>query len=253
MSDRPSVIGIPCDHRMVGSHPFHMAGEKYIQAVREGTGAVPLLIPVLPEAIAPAQLLSCVDGLFFTGSPSNVSPKLYNGIPPRDGVLQDEARDATTVPLLKAAIAAGVPVFCVCRGFQELNVALGGTLHQHLEELPGHIDHREDKKAPLEAQYAPAHEVRLTEGGLFARLLHDRNFMVNSLHAQGIDRIAPSLFAEAVAADGTIEAVSMPEGKGFLIGVQWHPEWHWAENPVSRALLDAFCEAVCAPVRNSGA
>jgi putative glutamine amidotransferase len=242
----PIIIGIPCDHRMVGPHPFHMVGEKYIAAVREATGALPLLIPVLGTPITPGEILSGVDGLLFTGSYSNVAPGLYGGSAPQPGVLQDERRDATTLPLLKAAIEAGLPSFCLCRGFQELNVALGGSLHQHLQDVPGRADHREDKSAPLDVQYGPAHEVRLTEGGMLDGLLGTARITVNSLHEQGIDRLAPSLKAEAVADDGTIEAVSLPESKGFLLGVQWHPEWRWSENPVSRALFGAFGDAVMA-------
>jgi putative glutamine amidotransferase len=230
---------------MVGHHPFHVAGEKYIAAVRDGANATPLLVPVLSPAIAAEEILSVADGLFFTGSPSNVSPKLYGGATPREGVLQDEHRDATTMPLLKAAIDAGKPVFCVCRGFQELNVAFGGTLHQHVEEVEGRLDHREDKHADLDAQYGPSHDMIVEEGGMFARLLPERRFKVNSLHSQGIDRIAPALRAEAHAPDGTIEAVSMPGAKGFLIAVQWHPEWKWQDNAVSRALFAAF-GAACA-------
>jgi putative glutamine amidotransferase len=241
---RARIVGIPCDRRMVGPHPFHMVGEKYIIALRDGAGVLPILLPVLSPAIAPAEILAVVDGLFFTGSPSNVSPKLYGGTVPREGVLQDEHRDATTLPLLQAAIEAGKPVFCVCRGFQELNVALGGTLHQHIEELPGRIDHREDKTASLDAQYGPAHEMIVQEGGMFARLLPEHRFMVNSLHSQGIDRLSPRLRAEAQASDGTIEAVSMPDAKNFLLAVQWHPEWKWQENAVSRILFAAFGEAV---------
>src|ERR1700749_984530 len=159
MSKRPFVVGIPCDHRMIGPHPFHAVGEKYITAVRDGAGALPLLIPVLPNAIPSDEILASVDGLFFTGSPSNVSPKRYNGTAPREGVMQDEHRDATTLPLFEAAIAAGKPTLCVCRGFQELNVALGGTLYQHIHEIEERFDHREDKDAPLDVQYAPAHAV----------------------------------------------------------------------------------------------
>src|SRR4051812_3326317 len=118
MNHRPPIVGIPSDHRMVGKHPFHMVGEKYIRAVRESTGAVTLLIPALPTPIPPEEILASVDGLLFTGSPSNVSPWHYNGPGPREGVLQDENRDATTLPLLKAAIEAGVPTICLCRGFQ---------------------------------------------------------------------------------------------------------------------------------------
>ncbi|HSZ74166.1 MAG TPA: gamma-glutamyl-gamma-aminobutyrate hydrolase family protein [Rhizomicrobium sp.] len=244
MKSASPIVAIPCDRRMVGPHPFHMAGEKYITAVRDGANATPLLVPVLSPAIPADDILRIADGLFFTGSPSNVSPKLYGGPSPREGVLQDEHRDSTTMPLLNAAIEAGKPVFCVCRGFQELNVALGGTLHQHLQEIEGRLDHREDKNADLDTQYGPAHDMIVEEGGVFARLLPERRFKVNSLHSQGIDRLALRLRAEAHAPDGTIEAVSMPGAKGFLIAVQWHPEWKWQNDPVSRALFAAFGEAL---------
>lgn len=229
---------------MVGPHPFHMVGEKYIAAVRDGAGAVPFLIPVLPNPIPPDEVLDSIDGLLFTGSPSNVSPRRYGGPAPRDGVMQDENRDATTLPLLEAAIARGVPTLCVCRGFQELNVALGGTLHQHIQEQPGRMDHREDKGAPLDTQYGPAHDVRVAEGGLLAKLVVERSFLVNSLHSQGVDKLAPSLHADAAAPDGQIEAVSMPGAKGFLLGLQWHPEWRWRDDPVSREIFAAFGRAL---------
>jgi putative glutamine amidotransferase len=229
---------------MVGSHPFHVAGEKYITAVRDGADALPFLIPVLPDPIAPDEILDSIDGLLFTGSPSNVAPKRYGGIAPREGVMQDENRDATTLPLLEAAIARGVPMLCICRGFQELNVALGGTLHQHVEEVEGRLDHRENDDDPVEVRYGPAHDVQVTDGGLLATIVAEHWFRVNSLHSQGIDRIAKPLHADAVAPDGTIEAVSMPGSRAFLLGVQWHPEWRWRDNPVSREIFSAFGRAL---------
>jgi putative glutamine amidotransferase len=221
-----------------------MVGEKYIAALRDGAGALPLLIPVLEPPLPAHDILAGVDGLLFTGSPSNVAPKHYGGPAPREGVLQDEHRDSTALPLLEAAIAAGVPVLCICRGFQELNVAFGGTLHQHVHEVQGRHDHREDKTAGLDTQYGPAHPVTVAEDGLLAQIVRERTFSVNSLHSQGIDRIAPSLHADALAPDGQIEAVSMPSAGGFLLGVQWHPEWRWAENAVSRAIFAAFGQAL---------
>jgi putative glutamine amidotransferase len=229
---------------MVGKHPFHMVGEKYISAMREAVEALPLLIPVLEPPLAADELLESVDGLLFTGSPSNVSPHHYGGASPREGVLLDEKRDSTALPLLKTAIEAGIPVLCLCRGFQELNVAFGGSLHQHVQEIEGRFDHREDKGADLDVQYGPAHEVRVTEGSLLSQLVGIKSFNVNSLHAQGIDRLAPPLHADAVAPDGTIEAVSMPGALGFVLGLQWHPEWRWRENAVSRAIFAGFGAAI---------
>ncbi len=244
MPFRRPIVGIPCDRRMVGAHPFHMVGEKYIAAVRDGAGALPLLVPVLEPALSNEDALGAVDGLLLTGSPSNVAPRLYGGPAPREGVLQDEHRDATALPLLKAAVEMGLPVLCLCRGFQELNVAYGGTLHQHVHEVEGRHDHREDKNAPLDVQYGPAHPVHVQEGGLLSKIIRERTFSVNSLHSQGIDRMADVLHADALAPDGQIEAVSMPSAKGFLLAVQWHPEWRWRENPVSREILTAFGDAL---------
>jgi putative glutamine amidotransferase len=243
------IVGIVCDRRKIGDHAFHMVGEKYIDAVRDGSGAVPLLIPALSPPLEPAQILASVDGLLFTGSSSNVAPRHYSGVAPRRSMLLDEARDATAIPLMRAAERAGVPMLCICRGFQELNVAFGGTLHQHLQEVPGFADHSiGDQKDDLEEQYAPVHDVRVTPGGMLAELLPEfapsGSFAVNSLHGQGIDRLAKRLRVEAEAPDGAIEAVSMDEAPGFLLGVQWHPEWKQAENPVSHAIFAAFGEAL---------
>ncbi|HEY0282007.1 MAG TPA: gamma-glutamyl-gamma-aminobutyrate hydrolase family protein [Rhizomicrobium sp.] len=241
-SSRPSV-GLVCDHRRVDGHPFHMAAEEYIAAVRDGAGALPLLIPALDPPLASGDILASVDGLLFSGSQSNVSPCHYDSRPAREGTLLDERRDSTALPLLRAAVEAGKPLLCICRGFQELNVALGGTLHQQVHEVPGRFDHREKGTSPDE-QYAPAHPVEVAQGGLLARILPRRGFEVNSLHGQGVDKLAPPLFAEAVAPDGQIEAVSLPGAKGFLLGTQWHPEWRWAGNEISRAIFAAFGAAL---------
>lgn len=241
---RPPIVGVPCDHRMIKEHAFDMAGEKYLNAVRGGALALPLLVPALGDPIPPAEILASVDGLLFPGSPSNISPSYYGGPAPRQGNLADPNRDNTTLPLIVAAIAAGVPVFCICRGMQELNVALGGTLFQHVHEVPGRLDHTAVSKKTVAEKYGPAHPVRIAEGGLLAGTLRERDFPVNSLHAQAVDQLAPGLHVEALAPDSTIEAVSMPAAKGFLLGVQWHPEWEWFENTQSRALFAAFGTAL---------
>lgn len=238
------IVGIPCDHRMIGPHPFHAVGEKYIVAVRDGAAALPVLLPVLESPIAVEEVLDTVDGIFLTGSPSNVAPKRYGGPAPRDGVLQDERRDATTLPLIQHAVERGIPFFAVCRGFQELNVAYGGTLHQHVQEIPGRMDHREDKNQPLEVQYAPAHDVNLTPGGRLAAIAGRTVVKVNSLHNQGVDRLAKGLIVEATAPDGQIEAVRVEGAKTFALGVQWHPEWRFWENEFSKALFQAFGKAL---------
>lgn len=151
MSAKP-VIGIPADRRILEPHPFHIVGEKYITAIADAAGAVPLLVPVLGEALPADDVLDALDGLFLTGSPSNVEPHHYDGPPSREGTLHDPARDATTLPLAARALERGVPLLAVCRGFQELNVVLGGTLHQHVHEVPGYHNHRENPDDPLEVQ-----------------------------------------------------------------------------------------------------
>lgn len=238
------VAGIVTDRRISGGMATHQANDEYVTAVRDGAGALPFLIPSTDTPLAVDAVLDAVDGLLFTGAPSNVAPAQYDGPAPRLGMELDEARDATTLPLLRAAIARGVPVLAICRGFQELNVALGGTLYQHVHEIGGRLDHREPQDVPREQEYAPAHAVRLTTDGLLARLSGLQNAMVNSLHHQGVDRLAPPLAVEALAPDGQIEAVSMPKASGFLLGVQWHPEWRWADNPLSRAIFAGFGDAM---------
>lgn len=238
------VAGIVTDRRIFDGMATHQANDEYVTAVRDGASVLPLLIPSTDTPLGIGAILDAVSGLLFTGAPSNVAPAQYDGPAPRPGMELDEARDATTLPLLRAAIARGVPVLAICRGFQELNVALGGTLHQHVHEIAGRLDHREPQNAPREQEYAPAHAVRITPGGLLARLSGLQDAMVNSLHHQGVERLAPSLAVEAVAPDGQIEAVSMPTAPGFLLGVQWHPEWRWVESPLNRAIFAGFGEAL---------
>jgi len=228
---------------MVGAHPFHMVGEKYARAVLDAAGAAPLLIPSLADELGFDELLQRLDGLLFTGSPSNVEPHLYAGAPSAPGTLHDPARDATTLPLIRKAVRAGVPVFGICRGFQEMNVAFGGTLHQKLHEVPGYLDHRDDGSQPLEVQYGPAHDVTLEPGGVLRALAVSDRIQVNSLHNQGIDRLGAELAVEARAPDGVIEAFRVRDAQRFALAVQWHPEWKVMSNPFSRALFAAFGQA----------
>jgi putative glutamine amidotransferase len=237
------LIGIPADRRMVGDHAFHMVGEKYARAVMEAARGVPLLIPALAEELGFDELLTRLDGLVFTGSPSNVEPQRYQGPPSDPGTLHDPARDATTLPLIRKAVNAGVPVLGICRGFQEMNVAFGGTLYQKLHEVPGHLDHRDDTTQPLEVQYGPAHDVTLEPGGVLRALSSSDRISVNSLHNQGIERLGSELTVEARAPDGVIEAFRVREARRFALAVQWHPEWKVMTNPFSRALFAAFGQA----------
>jgi putative glutamine amidotransferase len=233
------VVGIVCDRRVVDGMAMHTVNDEYVTALRDGAGALPLLIPSTDTPLDMHAVLEGVDWLLFTGAPSNVAPRHY-GQSAGPGTELDEARDATTLPLLRAAIEGGKPLLAICRGFQELNVALGGSLYQHVHEIPGRLDHREPPDASRDAEYAPAHEVTIVPDGVLARLSGQSRAMVNSLHHQGVDQLAPSLRIEATAPDSQIEAVSMPAARAFLLGVQWHPEWKMAKDPLSRAIFAGF-------------
>ncbi len=237
------LIGIPADRRMLGQHPFHVVGDKYARAVLDAAGCLPLLIPALAEELGMDELLGRLDGIMFTGSPSNVEPHHYSGPPSDPGTLHDPARDATTLPLIGKAVAAGVPVLGICRGFQEMNVAFGGTLHQKVHEVEGRLDHREDTNLELDVQYGPAHEVTLEPRGLLHGLAGQDRVTVNSLHSQGIDRLGEGLSIEARAPDGLVEAFRVQHARRFAVAVQWHPEWKVMSNPFSRALFAAFGSA----------
>lgn len=238
------LIGITACRKIIEPHPFHCAGEKYISAVAVASRAVPVVIPALGASMPAAALLGCFDGLLFTGSASNVEPRHYGGASSETGTLHDPHRDATTLALLRAAVAAGIPVLCICRGFQELNVAWGGSLHQRVDRVPGLLSaHREDPGQPLEQQYAAAHEVQIVPGALLSRLAGATSARVNSLHTQGIDRLGDGLVVEARAPDGLVEAVRVADAPGFTLGVQWHPEWQVMNDPLSVAMFAAFGDA----------
>ena len=245
-SHRRPLIGVTaCRHRIDGM-PRHDAGEDYLRAVLEGAGGLPIIIPALGGPGEAAAMVERLDGLLLTGSPSNVLPAHYGGAPSLPGTLHDPDRDAVTLPLIRAALAAAVPLLGICRDLQELNVALGGSLHQRVHELPGKLDHRSDDDASLDEQYGPAHQVEVRSGGLLASIVGAGTVTVNSLHGQGIDRLAPGLAIEADAPDGLIEAVSVTAARAFALAVQWHPEWRFTDNPASLALLRAFGTAAAA-------
>ncbi|CAD5105792.1 gamma-glutamyl-gamma-aminobutyrate hydrolase family protein [Zestomonas carbonaria] len=240
---RLPLIGVSACTKQIGSYPYHIVGDKYVRAVVEGAGGLPLVIPALGELLDQAALLDSLDGLLFTGSPSNVEPHLYGGPASAPGTLHDPDRDRTTLPLLRAAVAAGIPVLGICRGFQEMNVAFGGSLHQKVHEVGPFMDHREPENEPLEVQYAPSHPLQVQPGGVLAGLGLPREIRVNSIHGQGVDRLAPGLRVEALAPDGLIEAVSIEGAGSFALGVQWHPEWQVRANPDYLAIFQAFGEA----------
>lgn len=252
-STQNPLIGIPCDVTRFGLNPFHGVGEKYINAVAHGAGVFPMLIPAqgpgedlkaFERDLLIDNLLNKLDGIFFSGSPSNIEPHHYGDSESLTPDSHDPQRDHLTIPLIKAAIEKKMPVFAICRGMQELNVALGGSLHQKVQELPGMMDHREDKYANRQDQYKDAHDMHLTPGGLLSRLVDMETVRVNSLHGQGVNQLGDGLVVEARAPDGLVEAVRLDNDEQFLVAVQWHPEWQYDKNPLSSALFKAFGEAV---------
>ncbi len=239
---RKPLVLVPACNRLSGDHLFHMAGKKYVDAVRLA-GCTPLIVPTAePDELA--ALLDLADGVLLTGSKSNVHPRHFDEAVHDPALPLDPDRDAWTLALIPLAIARGLPLFAICRGAQEANVALGGSLYQAVQEAVTEAgplaDHRAPEGQPPELQYAAAHPVNLVPGGLLASLGLPARFEVNSLHGQAVKRLAAGLRAEALAPDGLVEAFSVAGAPGFALCVQWHPEWLAADNPVSMRMLQAF-------------
>ena len=233
------LVGLPADTMEKEGLPFHILGDKYAVAVSDVAGCHPLLIPSLGDADALADLVGGLDGLVITGSPANVHPSHFGHEPTAAHEPYDHPRDATTLPLIKLAIEQAIPIFCICRGHQELNVVLGGTVATEIQDQQGRDDHR-GHLTDVTQRYLPAHPIKITEGGVLHDILGTTETMVNTVHRQAIDRLADGLTIEAVAADGTIEAVSIDAAKDFALSVQWHPEYKAAENVDSVKLFEAF-------------
>jgi putative glutamine amidotransferase len=241
---RKPVILVPACNRMLGEHPFHIAGKKYLDAALLA-GGMPLIVPsVEPDDID--ALLDLADGVLLTGSPSNVHPSHYGQDVHNPDLPQDPLRDSWTLPLIRAVVDRGMPLFAICRGFQETNVALGGSLFQAVHEVAGYQDHRARDGAPAPEAYGAAHPVHAVAGGLLASIVGTQTFPVNSVHGQAVDRLAQGLRVEATAPDGLVEAFSVARSPGFSLCVQWHPEWQAAQNPQSVAMLQAFGQACAA-------
>jgi putative glutamine amidotransferase len=241
-----ALVGISCCTKLFGLYgmPNHAASDTYIRATDQVVGAVPVLVPANGDAADIETLLARLDGLILTGSRSNVQPLHYGGPPHPEDTPEDARRDAVTLPLIRAAIATRVPLLAICRGLQEMNVALGGSLHQRLQDLPGRIDHSTPLVANPRVRTGKAHAVRVVPGSWLHRVAGAREIAVNSLHNQGIDRLAPGLVVEGAAPDGTIEAVRVATAAGFAVGVQWHPEYDFDRDPVSHGIFAAFGDAV---------
>ncbi|HEY0479801.1 MAG TPA: gamma-glutamyl-gamma-aminobutyrate hydrolase family protein [Kofleriaceae bacterium] len=238
---RRPLVGIAGCRRHAGDPPLHVTAEKYVASVTRVVGGLPFIIPPL-DGIDAGEVLDHLDGLYLPGAPSNVEPRRYGDEPTIDGPW-DPARDATTLGLVRAAVERGIPIFGICRGLQEINVALGGTLHQAVHRLAGRRDHRCPSGVPHDERYRVAHRVESVRGGLLAALLPEPSFAVNSAHDQAIDRLAPGLYAEAFAEDGTIEAASLPGSRALVLGVQWHPESPDPTAPLSSCLFAHFGRA----------
>lgn len=240
---QPPLVGLPSDRKQIGPHPFQAVGEKYLRAVVDGAGCLPLIIPSLSPPLDLRAVLANLDGLLLTGAYSNIEPHHYSDEASWDGNPHDPARDATTLGIVPLAIEMRVPVLALCRGCQEVNVALGGTLYQKVHEQPGFDDHRENPDDPLGVQYAPSHPVDLAPGGLLERIAGGPVAQVNSLHGQGLRTLGRGLVVEATARDGLVEAVRLDDPGPFLLAVQWHPEWRVGENPFYLGIFQAFAAA----------
>ena len=249
--ERP-LVGVIADRREIGDHAYHLAGEKYLEALVKASGVYPVILPAIVEDIDVPAILEEFDGLFLTGSPSNVEPHHYMGDPSEPGTWHDPERDQKALALIPAALRAAMPLFAVCRGFQEMNVAFGGTLHQRVHEIPGYRVHKENPHDPLEKQYSLVHEVIFEKGGLLEQVTGQGRVQVNSLHSQGIDRLADELQVEALADDGLVEAFVVRNAPGYTLGIQWHPEWQVMDDPVSRDTFSSFGDA-CRAYRKDNA
>ncbi|HET9147476.1 MAG TPA: gamma-glutamyl-gamma-aminobutyrate hydrolase family protein [Acetobacteraceae bacterium] len=244
-SRQTKLVGISCCRKLFGTFGMvnHAASDTYVRAVDQVVGAIPVLIPANGEQADVEGLIERLDGIILTGSRSNVAPFFYDGPPHTDDAPEDPSRDHVTLRLARLAQQRGVPLLAICRGLQELNVALGGTLHQRLQDLPGRFDHSTPMQPFAQVRTGKAHFVAMEPGGKLARITGAERLPVNSLHNQGIDRMAKGLVKEAWAVDGTIEAVS-GTGPGYLIGVQWHPEYDFETDAASRRIFESFGAAL---------
>ncbi len=242
----PCLVWVPPDHRMLGKghdrSPFAVVADQYSKALQQCAGVRPLTFPLAQPDEIPS-LLALVDGVLLTGSPSNVHPSHFGEEVLDPDLPLDPQRDALNFALVRTCVVLGVPLLGICRGFQEINVALGGSLHQRVHAVPGRMDHREPAGKTLEAQYALAHVVDFEPDSAFARWAGANQAQVNSLHGQGVYRLAPTLRAQGVAPDGQVEAVAIEGAKAFAYAVQWHPEWDCGHHVLNSAMFQAFGEA----------
>ncbi len=235
------VVGIIGNHHLINEeYSAHAGGAMNSEAVAQVSDCLPLLIPADPRLVSVEELLEACDGFLLTGGRPNVHPEEYGETWTEAHGAHDRARDAIALPLVRACVERGQPVFGICRGFQEVNVAMGGTLYPEIRDLPGRMNHRMPPDGTLEEKFALRHKVTLTEGGVFHRLFGAPEVMTNTLHGQGIKDAGKRIVIEGHAPDGTPEAIYVEGASGFTLSVQWHPEWDAASDPVSRPLFEAF-------------
>lgn len=241
---RPVVGIVGNSHLINDQYHVHAGGAMNAEAVAMVSGALPLLIPADPALVSVGELMDACDGFLFTGGRPNVHPEEYGEEPTEAHGAFDRGRDAVTLPLIRACVEAGQPFLGICRGFQEVNVAMGGTLYPEIRDLPGRMNHRMPPDGTIEEKFALRHTVRFTPGGRFHRLFGAEEVMTNTLHGQGIKRPGARIVVEGRAPDGTEEAIHVAGAPGFTLSVQWHPEYNAACDPVSRPLFEAFGDAV---------
>ncbi|OSP55483.1 gamma-glutamyl-gamma-aminobutyrate hydrolase family protein [Pseudoruegeria sp. SK021] len=242
--DRPVIGIISNSHQLNDQYAVHAGGLMNSQAVAEVAGGLPLLIPADPRVVAVEDLLEACTGFLFTGGRPNVHPEEYGECETAAHGVFDRARDAITLPLIRACIQRGQPFLGICRGFQEVNVALGGSLYPEIRDLPGRMNHRMPPDGTQEEKFELRHMVKFTQGGVFHRLTGAQEVMTNTLHGQGVKAPGKRIVIDGYAPDGTPEALYVQDAPGFTLAVQWHPEWNAANDPVSRPLFQAFGAAV---------
>jgi len=238
------LVAISTDVRQFDNYTWHVAPQQYLDAAVEGAGVFPLLVPSFGDRLDLDRLLDAVDGVMVTGSKSNVHPSLYGGDASEANGPYDPQRDATTLPLIRRAIERGVPLLAICRGIQELNVALGGSLATEIQEREGSLDHRAVVSDNQDERFKIHQSVSIKPGTCLAAVFGAGEIVVNSVHRQAIDRLGTRLQVEAVAEDGTVEAVSVRDAQGFAVGVQWHPEYWFRSDNASAKIFQAFGDAV---------
>lgn len=239
------VVGIIGNYYLMNDqYPVHAGGTMNSEAISEVSGCLPMLIPTDPRFVTVEDLMARCDGFLFTGGRPNVHPEEYGEDPTSAHVEFDRSRDAVALPLIRACVERGLPFLGVCRGFQEVNVAMGGSLYPEIRDLPGRMNHRMPPDGTIEEKFEHRHAVSFTHDGVFHRLMGAPEVMTNTLHGQGIKTSGPRVVIDGTAPDGTPEAIYIDGAPGFTLSVQWHPEYRAAEDPVSRPLFAAFGEAV---------